>query len=71
MRPTNRAVTANGGSITINDADNVKIGRIQSTGNLIITSGGTTNLNANITTAGNQQFNSPVMLTNNVTPNYI
>jgi hypothetical protein len=60
-------VTANGANITISDADSVNIGNIQSTGNLTITSGGTTNLGGNITTAGNQQFNSPVMLTNNVT----
>jgi hypothetical protein len=60
-------VTASGANITISDADSVNIGNIQSTGNLTITSVGTTNLGVNITTAGNQQFNSPVILTNNVT----
>jgi hypothetical protein len=60
-------VTANGANITINDVDGVNIGNIQSTGNLTITSGGTTNLGANITTSGDQLFNSPAMLTNNVT----
>jgi hypothetical protein len=60
-------VTANGGNITISDLDSINIGNIQSTGNLTITSGGTTNLGANITTAGNQLFNSAVMLANNVT----
>ena len=60
-------VTANGANITISDADSVNIGNIQSTGNLTITTGGTTNLGANITTAGDQLYNSPVMLTNNIT----
>ena len=60
-------VTASGANITISDADNVNIGSIQSTGNLTITSVGTTNLSANITTTGDQLFNRPVILTNNVT----
>jgi hypothetical protein len=60
-------VTASGANITISDADNLNIGSIQSTDNLTITSGGTTNLSANITTTGDQLFNRPVILTNNVT----
>ena len=60
-------VTASGANIIISDADNLNIGNIQSTGNLTITSVGTTNLSANITTTGDQLFNRPVILTNNVT----
>ena len=61
-------VTANGANISIYDVDSVNIGNIQSTGNFTVTTtGGTTTLGANITTAGDQQFNTPVMLANNVT----
>ena len=66
--PTNnfRAISGTGADISINDADNVYISDIQSSGRFELTTAGTTLLRGNITTANDIIFNSPVNLTSHV-----